>query len=195
MYQIQPYQPRIRLIGNDGTVVEYSCWDDFLDVANYWVVHNSVVTKFNDPRDPITIDWYFEDLRRRLPRRVQYVIRDEFGSVFGRQEVLDAITARNRCKNYGRNSYPWAKNNFVFRKTPVPYTRRRRGHKGSFYRHPKTTQEKRWGYVDSEFIRGARRPHMLPDNWEDIPRSDIRIKKSWKKYRKTQYKERKELCK
>jgi len=190
MYQIQPYQPRIRLIGNDGTVVEYSCWDDFLDVANYWVVHNSVVTKFNDPRDPITIDWYFEDLRRHRARRVHYVVRDEFGKVFNRQEVLDAIAAENRARNHEKYSYFYNKNNFIYRKTPVPYTRKRRGHKGCFYRRPKTTQEKRWGYVDMEFIRGGRRPHNLPDSWEDIPRSDIRIKKSWKKYRKTQYKVR-----
>jgi hypothetical protein len=176
-------------------MVEYACWNEFLENADYWFLHGHLVNKFNNPRDPITFDWYFEDLRKRLPRRTQYVVKDEFGSVFGRDEVLEAIAERRRI--WYRKEYSWLhrKYDFIYRKTPVPYTRKRRSHRGSFYRRPKTTQEKRWGYVDTEFIRGKRHPRALPDTWEDTPRSDIRIKKSWKKYRKTQYKERKELCK
>jgi len=188
MYQVKSYKPRIRLIGNDGTVVEYACWEYFLDNIDYWFVNSHVVTKFNDPRDKRTIDWYFSDLLRRLPKRIQYIIRDESGNVFSRDEITEAIAARNKIRNYKK--YSWLKNkyNFIYRKTPVPYTRKRRGHRSSFYRHPKTTQEKRWGYVDTEYVRGRRKPSMLPDSWEDMPRADIGIKKSWKKYRRTQYK-------
>lgn len=193
MYQVKPYQPRIRLVGNDGTIVEFANWVEFLKNSNYWFLYNHLVDRFNDPRDKITVDWYFDDLRRHLSRRTHYVVRDEFGIVFGREEVLNAIAERNRISNHKKYSYFYNRNNFIYRQTPVPYTRKRRGHRGSFYRRPKTTQEKRWGYVDREFVRGKRRPRALPDAWEDIPRSDIRIKKSWKKYRDKQYKERKEL--
>jgi len=188
MYQVKPYKPRIRFIGNDGTVVEYACWEDFLDNMNYWYLHSHVVTKFNDSRDPITIDWYFEDLRKKLPRRIQYMVRDEFGAVFSRDEVLEAIASRNRAKRYTKHLWIYNKYDFIYRKTPVPYTGKRKSHRGSFYKRPKTAQEKRWGYIDTEFIRGRRRPHMLPDSWEDVPRSDTRVRKSWKKYRRTQYK-------
>lgn len=185
MYQIEPYKPRIRLVGNDGSVVDYTCWEDFLDRADYWFLNGHLVDKFNDPRDKITLDWYFIDLARRLPRRVHYIIRDESGSVFSRNEVVEAVAEHNKVLRYQKFSWFYNHYNFIYRETPVPYTRKRRRHKGSFYRRPKTTQEKRLGYEDTEYVRGKRRPHMLPDAWEDMPRFRT---KSWKKYRKTQYK-------
>ena len=63
---------------------------------------------------------------------------------------------------------------------------------GHCYRRPKTTQEHRWAHAwdDEEFApkpRGRRCGHNLPTAWDDIWRwkSDS---KSWKNYRKTQWK-------
>lgn len=190
MYKVNPYSPRIRLIGNDGSVSEYACWKEFLEASDYWFLSGHLVNKFNDPRDKVTIEWYFADLIKKLPRRIHYIVRDEFGSVFGRDEVLEAVADRTKSLNHRKYSWFYNRYNFIYRQTPVPYTRKIRRHKGTFYRRPRTTQEKRWGHIDKEFIRGKRHSRYLPDAWEDMPRADIRIKKSWKKYRKKQYKEK-----
>ena len=67
-----------------------------------------------------------------------------------------------------------------FRNGPVPCTGKR--NKYHCFRHIKTTQEKRisLGYI--EYTRGKRR--NLPSSWEDIYRSDIQDKCSWKKQKK-----------
>lgn len=53
-----------------------------------------------------------------------------------------------------------------------------------YYRHPKTTQERRWGYAHREYIRGRRLPSQLPTAYDEI---SVCEQKSWKKKRKTQY--------
>ena len=67
---------------------------------------------------------------------------------------------------------------------------------GIYYRHPKTTQEKRKFYDCPEEvkIRGKRKPRHLIDAWEDkwVEKS---ISKSWKNKRKTQYREKKQYQK
>jgi len=59
-----------------------------------------------------------------------------------------------------------------------------------FYRHPKTSQERKHHqseWEDDIFvpIRGARKTRNLVDAWDDVPRH---FQRSWKKQRRTQYK-------
>lgn len=54
---------------------------------------------------------------------------------------------------------------------------------GSYYRHPKTLQEMKAN--QDWHVRWRRRSHMLPTAWDDVPRN--RDDRSWKRYRKTQY--------
>lgn len=63
------------------------------------------------------------------------------------------------------------------------------------YRHPRTTQEQRENgkrchviWIDDYpiKIRPSRSMSHLPTCWDDIYRNDVRDR-SWKKYRKTQY--------
>ena len=65
----------------------------------------------------------------------------------------------------------------------------------SYYRHPKTTQERKlWTglCIDSkEFdvnikLRAARSARNLPNAWDDWVRSSYQVK-SWKNYRTQQY--------
>lgn len=63
------------------------------------------------------------------------------------------------------------------------------------YRRPKTTQERRWYHAwdDEEVIpyrRARRSPSNLRDAWSDVRRSDAEDR-SWKRHRKTQWKEKK----
>ena len=67
---------------------------------------------------------------------------------------------------------------YCYRIDPVPLTAKR--HYGHYYRKIRTTQEKRWCLKEyKQYFRPNR--HHLPDSWEDICRSDLKIKYSWKK--------------
>jgi len=53
------------------------------------------------------------------------------------------------------------------------------------FKKPKTTQERK---ANQDWpVRGRRSPRQLPDEYDDVHRSNIR-QRSWKRYRKTQYK-------
>lgn len=63
-------------------------------------------------------------------------------------------------------------------------------------RKPKTTQERRvngsrcqWLMIDEYCVkcRACRSMCLLPEAWDDVIRGDIKYR-SWKHYRKTQYK-------
>jgi len=61
------------------------------------------------------------------------------------------------------------------------------------FRSPQTTQEKKQFYAARDEntglkprIRGRRKPMALPSSWDDLHKNNER--RSWKKYRKTQYK-------
>lgn len=56
---------------------------------------------------------------------------------------------------------------------------------GKYYRSMRTLQERR---ANQDWpVRGRRSPRMIPTAWDDIPRLD-KDDRSWKRYRKTQYK-------
>lgn len=67
-----------------------------------------------------------------------------------------------------------------FRNGPIPHTGKRGGY--NYYRDVKTTQERRMNCAHLEYTRGKRR--NLPSSWEDIGRSDMMNKYSWKKQKK-----------
>lgn len=52
----------------------------------------------------------------------------------------------------------------------------------SYFRHPKTTQERRAN--QEGMCRAKRRPANVPSSWEDLAKTSQR---SWKCYRKSRY--------
>lgn len=80
-----------------------------------------------------------------------------------------------------QSKHPW-----VFRQTSIPWTGKRRRYRGRYFRHPRTTQERRYS-VDptyKKFIRGRRAFHNIPNSYDDIMKPSF---KNWKRYRKTKY--------
>lgn len=67
----------------------------------------------------------------------------------------------------------------------LSFSGHKRNYSGGFYRHPKTTQERR--LYDEEYGRSRRSTSRLIDAWDDTPRSDWR-ERSWKKHRRHQWK-------
>ncbi len=71
---------------------------------------------------------------------------------------------------------------FRYRIDPVPFIRNgKRSYFKRWYKTPKTVNEKRQYYGSEEYVRGRRNPRNLPDPWDDYPRADTYIKRSWKK--------------
>ena len=68
---------------------------------------------------------------------------------------------------------------FRFRFDPVPYTACT--NYGHYYKRPRTTQERRLSFKDKEYVRPRRNYRTLVNSWDDYVRSDLKIKRSWKK--------------
>jgi hypothetical protein len=74
---------------------------------------------------------------------------------------------------------------FRYRFEPVPGIGKMKGsYFGSNYKTPRTTNERKQWYASEGYGRLKRSAHMLPEAWDDYPRSDRYNKKSWKKSRK-----------
>lgn len=83
---------------------------------------------------------------------------------------------------------------YEYRRDPVPFIRCRRGssYGARYYKHPRTIQERRAYFHDeiAEYgirVRKTRSARNLPDPWDDRQRADLNHR-SWKRHRKTQYK-------
>jgi len=178
MYDIPQHKSRIRLMSSEGDIFEYANYDEFIEGLNYWFVEERVVTTFRDWPER----WVY--LGKEL---VRYIVRDEYGSVITKNDILDSIRQINRSK---RTEWCLRRENFVYRHSPVPYTgsKRYRRYFKNYYKLPKTTQELRRNEAYKEFVRGKRTKNWLPTAWEDRVRSDIRTRKNWKSRRKTQWK-------
>lgn len=98
----------------------------------------------------------------------------EHGDVFEKQSFERSPQGRT-----------WVTKKVRYRFDPVPGISRW-GH-WCCYRRPKTTQLKRWNKAWEDIgIHGRARLNNQPDAWCDIPKEHSQ--KSWKHYRKTQYK-------
>ena len=120
--------------------------------------------------------------------KVDYVVYTEDWKVLPISMLRDIYQKFiTKFDNYRRYSwvYQWTvgyKNFQGFRNGPVPHTRKRGKYRA--YRHPQTNQERRLSCLDKEFVRKSRNKTSLPTNYDDIRRSDINNKRSWKKNKK-----------
>jgi len=170
MYNVRPINPEIRLIGHEGVESVYPSYEYFLEHTSYYFINEYIIDKLSKP--PGSLYWY----GFIQPKHEYYVLRDEFGSVFSRAEILNDKRELNTSTWIYKSLYGWE-----YRRTPVPRTGKlRRRYFGCYYKRPRTTQERKWGYAHQEFVRGNRRPHNLPNSWDDKPRGDIDNRRSWK---------------
>jgi hypothetical protein len=78
---------------------------------------------------------------------------------------------------------------------PIPYLRSHRGHRGSLMRHPHHMSAERHFsgmHVEVRGLVGPERPrgrvHVPPDAWDDFCRASLH-NRSWKRHRRTRWKE------
>ena len=59
-----------------------------------------------------------------------------------------------------------------YRRDPVPNTGCSNQKWSSFYKYPKTIQEKSQSFAYPDLVRAKRRARNLPNAWKDVPRTD-----------------------
>jgi len=72
---------------------------------------------------------------------------------------------------------------FKYRFDPVPGIHHFKNSIRHYYRHIKTTQERRWSLAHKKYIRGKRRFTAIPNSWDDFKNSSNYIK-NWKRTKK-----------
>jgi len=175
MYVIEPCKIEIRIIDKNGIVEVYPDYNTFLNKVTYYFVDKYITDVISDYPPLWILKW---DPYREYPK---YIIRDMFGGVYSRNEILHDIRKLNSLKQiYKINK----KYRFDYRYDPVPFTGKKRGKFKNWYKIPKVTQEKKWSFAYKEYVRGKRKKHNLPNPWDDYQRSDIRERKNWKHYKK-----------
>ncbi len=128
------------------------------------------------------VDYYnpYDRAFVRVKEKIDYVICDVVFRVVPVQRIIQDKDVLNIYVGYSGRRYR-KKGSWEFRKDPVPGTGNGRWH--SYWRHPKTTQERKITCsCNDRYTRGKRR--NLPNTWDDIRRSDILVKHSWKKLKK-----------
>ncbi len=182
MYIVPQEDIEIFLIGDDGSKSTYKSYDEFIELTSYYFIEGYVVNNFREWLE----SW--ARLYERNEKRTRYIVRDKFGSVFTKAELLNDKREYNAKYVRGIGHSPRLRffnhHGYVYRYDPVPHTGKRRRGFYNWYKRPRTTQERRWNEAHIEHVRGKRHNKYLVTAWDDYPRSDSFIKRSWKKNKK-----------
>ncbi|MNL99741.1 hypothetical protein D3C81_96230 [compost metagenome] len=157
--------------------------------SNVWYTNKKVNTALEDIAmnyNDVKTTYDFAHGAQVVQRSIMVI--DEYG------RIIDPRHYKKEIENYvfpKSENYHWRiRGPFVFRNGPVPGIHRRRSHRGSYYRHPKTTQERRLSCDNEikEFIKPSRNLRNLPDVWDEISRNRDhcwkakKVKKQWMKH-------------
>jgi hypothetical protein len=187
MLVIPPYQTAIRLFHKDGSVVVYAS----LAVAKSklglrWIADN-VGKHF---REYDYTPHYFSGGGGNPPiagtpvyRESKYIMRNDAGEPVTRADFAVHNPPLPYVSRWSLRHGNWNGEG------PVPGVHKHRG--GSHFRHIRTTRSRRLAiaiFEEGEVApRGRQRSWGIPDAWDDFGVA-AREDRSWKRYRKTQYK-------
>jgi len=182
MYTVELPRKRVLLKSPFGDVVKFRSYTHF--ISQY--LCGSINTRINDFNIYYFVDSY--GITRRCLYSIAYW---EFGDAIKSKKIrYDIEKVKLQKKKVNKQSYFYLMNHKVFdyRRDPVPLIRK----SYHFYgiRKVRTTQEKRLYFIaiyEGVKIRGRRSFKSLPSTHDDIM---IFYQKTWKKFRKHQWKEK-----
>lgn len=196
MYQIHVVtEPRrkVFLVRYTGEVYVYDSYREFLTYLRSDVI-DGLGKSFRDVRYYYRTYWYPEHRVEKYPIYTIWVAHwdHKSGSIIDRTQISkDWDEYKSSIRIHSRHRTWWHYRNnkvFEFRRDPVPFIHIRHWHKGTYYHHMKTTQERRWSLAEKEDgvrWRGKRNFHNLPNAWDDWTRF---TEKNWKSQRRHQWK-------
>lgn len=200
MHIVHTPVPKIYLIENNGNRWIYKNINQATKaiykygLIHRWWPHAGTCSIGEHHRGPDYID--FADQIQHT--NWKFIVRTEFGDIITPNDIRSTHYENRRSIShyYFHRSYQ-SRKNFVFRDGPVPRTGKKTW--GRWWRHPKTTAERREAaYVryDEELKEYDIRPRAkrnfcnLPNLWDDFRRTNVNSK-SWKNQkRKHQWKEK-----
>lgn len=182
MFYVTPYETAVTLFHVNGAVWTYRNKAEALKSLGFnWIcknvgAHFCEFSHANGIWDPTRM---FCVAREPVYIGHDYVMRDDLG---------DPLTAKHFDELRVRRARYWARWHALMDnwngEGPVPGIRRRRG--GHYFRHPKTTRERRWAEPMPEYDepapRAKRSAANLPNSWDDYAIAD-RQDRSWKRFR------------
>jgi len=186
---IPKYETGVTLFSRSGEVWTYKSLKLALKSLGYrWIAENvgpefMVGRRSRGCRDEAWMQAYMPE----VDLEYQYIMRDDFGGIV----VADTFEAEREKRKKKRLSR-WQMMYHTWNgEGPVPGVHRPRG--GRYYRRPATYQErKQAGLVLAEegevAPRPSRKANNLTDAWDDYLIA-ARKDRSWKRHRKTQYRE------
>lgn len=192
---------KVFLVRYTGEVYLYDSYREFLSYLRGDVLHN-MGKSFRDVRCFYTTRWvrdYRGEYRCIDEKTMVYTYwvahwDHKSGSIIDPAQLKkdwdEYLNELHRLRtSHKRWWYRWNNKIFEYRNGPVPFIGRHHSHRGSWYRHMKTTQERRWSLAEKEDgVRGRakRNIHNIPNSWDDWARHN---EKNWKRFRKNQWKD------
>ena len=200
MYQMHVvHEPRrkVFLVRYTGEVYAYDSYREFLSYLRSDII-GGIWTSFRAVRYTYNV-WWSASLGRSVEEKIPiYTIwvahwDHKSGPIVNPEQLKEdwkEYCNENRRRHGRYRSWWYHRNNrvFEFRCDPVPFIHKYHSHKGTYYRHMKTTQERRWSLAEKDDgvrWRARRNFHNLPNAWDDWARHN---EKNWKRFRKHQWK-------
>lgn len=188
MYVIPPYVPTVTLHGADGTSHTFESITAALKTLGYHWIRRNVGPDFDTPNP---FDYAWDPVAGRTNRPYRFVLRDDTGRTLLLEDFA-ALLHYREVNQFGIAFWRYRGHRQWNGTGPVPGTGR--GHWASMFRSPRSTGAKRAAalVLKDELeppVRAKRNVSNLPSAWDDIQFSSRHID-NWKRYRKTQYRQR-----
>lgn len=187
IYSVQLKSPCVYLVRANGEFYFYSSYEKFLSLISYDLIWSMGIS-YNS----FTVMRGEGFLEREYTTTPEWIARfdNRSGTVIHPDKIRHDLKIYKRAH---RKPTFWDMRNervFEFRADSVPRIGKSRH--CHYWRHPRTTQERRWSLAwkeDGVMGRASRNFHNLPTTWDDIYRASYE-NKNWKKFRKHQWRDR-----
>lgn len=192
MHTIKPYETRVSLFFKDGRKCVYASKSKALKALGSRFISNHVGENFREFSHRAYFTSFLDGNDGGAAKSdVVYkehdcIMRDDDGKALTISDFHDIIRARRKSKYSHWNRYA----GYCGDGSPVPGSGRSHSHRGTYYRRPSTTTERRLNQVidiDEPRVRPSRNLRNLTNAWDDYPRKDRR-NNNWKRFRDNQYK-------
>lgn len=172
---------------------------DYADIYEFCRSEHGLIYGAEIADDTMLASIWYTDSVGKVHGRYRYLLLDECGLIIPLWKISEAFNCIK--EEFETQAFYWRwhfnKNKHcVYRRDPIPGTGMGCSHYSKYFRHPKTTSERREAvglYVDEDAryygikVRPKRSDRSLPNTYDDVYRSDIRNKRNWKQNRKNHW--------
>lgn len=172
---------------------------DYDDIYEFLRLEHGIIYGAEIADDTMLASIWYTDSVGKVHGRYRYLLLDESGLIIPLWRIAESFnTIKDEfdTKSFIRRWYLNRDKHCVYRRDPIPGTGTNRWTFSKYYRHPKTTAERRAAAglhedEDARYYDIKARPRRsirgLPDTYDDVQRSDLRNSRNWKQNRKKRW--------